>query len=159
MTNDILSEMLVRIRNAVRIKRLIVRIPKTRMTQSLAEILLQEGLIEGITEDFSFRKTKSSLCSKADINTKSFICLYLKYYGRNRISVITNLQRLSRPGLRIYAKQKDIPQIMGGLGLVILSTSKGLMTDRKARQYELGGEVLCSIWLFLANNHKSSFVG
>lgn len=159
MINDILSEMLMRIRNAVRIKKFIVKIPKTRMTQSLAKILLQEGLIERITEDFSFRKTKNSLYLKVDINTKSFVCLYLKYYGRNRISVITNLQRLSRPGLRIYTKQKDIPQIMGGLGLVILSTSKGLMTDRKARQYELGGEVLCSIWLFLANNHKSSFVG
>ena len=159
MINDILSEMLIRIRNAVRIKKFIVKIPKTQMTQSLAKILLHEGLIERITEDFSLRKTKNSLYSKMDINTKSFVCLYLKYYGRNRISVITNLQRLSRPGLRIYTKQKDTPQIMGGLGLVILSTSKGLMTDREARQYKLGGEVLCSIWLFLPNNYESLFVG
>ena len=81
----------------------------------------------------------------------------MKYRGIHRIPVITNMQLISRPGLRIYTKHKEIPQILGGLGLVILSTSKGLMTDREARNYKLGGEILCSIWLIYI--YESPFLG
>jgi large subunit ribosomal protein L5 len=137
MTKDILRETLTKIRNAVLIQDSGVEVPKTRMIQKLAKIFLQEGLVDEISETFTEGK-KPSHC----------FFLHLKYRGVNRVPVITNIQLVSRPGLRIYSSYKEIPQILGGLGLVILSTSKGLMTDREARHHKLGGEILCSIWLF-----------
>lgn len=136
MTNDILSEMLTCIRNAVRIKSPGVEVAKTRITSALAKILVQEGLIEEVLETFP-----SSIAKRKG----SFLFLRLKYCGS--VSVITNLQRLSRPGLRIYMSYKEIPELLGGLGLLVMSTSKGLITDREAKRRKLGGEILCSIWL------------
>jgi large subunit ribosomal protein L5 len=138
MTKDNLSETLTCIRNAIRIKSQNVEVPKTRITQSLSDILLKEGLIEEIV-DYSIPHRVE----------KSRILLGLKYTGIQRVSVITDLQVISRPGLRIYVNHMEIPKIFGGLGLVILSTSKGLITDREARYQKLGGEVVCSIWLSL----------
>ena len=121
--------MLTRIRNACLVKSQTVSIPFTRMTQHIARILEKEGFIE------SFQ-----------IAPSGDLTLQLKYLGREKKPCITNLRRLSKPGLRVYVNKKEIPRVLGGMGIVILSTSKGIMTDNEARFYEVGGELLCSIW-------------
>lgn len=128
MTNDTISDMLTRIRNAIRVKSPTVAVPETRATQAIASILVREGFVEEVT--------------KGDGSLE----LRLKYLGTDRQPVLTNLKRISRPGLRVYTNHKEIPQILGGLGLVILSTPQGLLTDREARVRRVGGELLCSIW-------------
>jgi small subunit ribosomal protein S8 len=140
MTKDTLREALTSIRNAVRIKKPRAKIPKTLITQAFSKILLQEGLIEEIIE--SFRSNEQE-------RKRIFLLLRLKYSGPKRISVITNLQRVSRPGLRIFTRHNEVPQIFGGLGTIILSTSKGLITNHEARNRNLGGEIIASIWLFI----------
>lgn len=136
MTNDTLSDMLTRIRNAVRVKSSMVEVPKTRMTSAVAAVLVREGFLESVQPTTS--------------NDRPVLTLRLKYRANSltqgRVPVLTNLQRLSRPGLRVYASHQEIPQILGGLGLVILSTPQGVITDREARVRRLGGELLCSIW-------------
>ncbi len=128
MTNDTISDRLTRIRNAIRVKTPTVAVPKTRATAAIASILVREGFVETVESTTDSRE------------------LRLKYRGTDRIPVLTNLKRISRPGLRVYANHKEIPQILGGLGLVILSTPQGLVTDREARARRLGGELVCSIW-------------
>jgi small subunit ribosomal protein S8 len=144
MTKDTLSEALTSIRNAVRIKKSRVKIPKTRITQAFSKILLQEGLIEEIIESVTSDEKQRKIV---------FLLIRLKYSGLRRTSVITNLQRVSRPGLRIFTNHTEIPQIFGGLGVIILSTSKGLITNREARYRNLGGEIIASIWLNILNLH------
>jgi len=129
MVNDTISDMLTRIRNACLVKTRTVSVPLTRLSQRICQILEQEGFIE------SFQRTS---------NRELIICL--KYKGPENKPCITNLRRISKPGLRIYSNHKDIPRILGGMGIVIISTSQGVMTDRKARFYGIGGEILCSIW-------------
>jgi len=129
MVNDTISHMLTRIRNACLVKSQTVSVPLTRITQHISRILEKEGFIE------SFQ-----------ISPSGDLTLRLKYLGREKKPCITNLRRLSKPGLRIYVNQKEIPRILGGMGIVILSTSKGIMTDSEARYYGIGGELLCSIW-------------
>ena len=132
MVNDTISDMLTRIRNAILVQSQTVSIPMTRISQQIAKILEKEGFIE------SFQVYPS------DCKTK--LILRLKYTGNEKKPSITNLRRISKPGLRVYANQKEIPKILGGMGIVILSTSQGLLTDREARFRGIGGEVLCSIW-------------
>nr|AIT94619.1 ribosomal protein S8 [Chlorosarcina brevispinosa] len=129
MVNDTISDMLTRIRNANLAKKKIVCMPFTRISQQISHILQKEGFIE------SFQ-----------IASSSELHLLLKYKGRDNKPCITNLRRISKPGLRIYANHKEIPKILGGMGIVILSTSRGIMTDREARFRGIGGEVLCSLW-------------
>jgi small subunit ribosomal protein S8 len=129
MVNDTISHMLTRIRNACLVKSQTVSIPFTRITQHIARILEKEGFIE------SFQ-----------ISASGDLTLQLKYLGREKKPCITNLRRLSKPGLRVYVNKKEIPRVLGGMGIVILSTSKGIMTDTEARYYGVGGELLCSIW-------------
>lgn len=136
MVNDTISDMLTRIRNANLASKSCVAIPKTNVHINIAKILEREGFIE------------SFLNSDENLNE---IILYLKYIpisgqGNAKKPCITNLKRISTPGLRIYTNYKDIPQSFGGMGIVIISTSKGLMTDRQARQQKIGGEILCSVW-------------
>jgi small subunit ribosomal protein S8 len=140
MTKHITGDIITIIRNAVRVKSFGVEVQKTQITQSFAKILLQEGLIVELSEFVSFSTNK---------RRRSFLFLRLKYFGKQNTSVITNLKRVSRPSLRIYTSYNDMPKILGGLGLIILSTPRGLMTDRKAVQRKLGGEIICSIWLYL----------
>lgn len=138
MVNDTISDMLTRIRNANLAYKKCVLIPKTRIHQNICEILVREGFIENF--------------QKSDENSNNLILelKYIKSPGKNTGNLgkpcITNLKRISKPGLRIYTNHKDIPRILGGIGIVILSTSKGLMTDRQARLAGLGGELICSIW-------------
>jgi small subunit ribosomal protein S8 len=124
--------MLTRIRNANLAKHQIVQIPSTKVTRNIATVLLNEGFIE------SFEELKNGL--------KSSILLSLKYKGKERIPFITKITRASRPGLRLYSNAKNMPRILGGFGTAIVSTSKGLMTDKKAREEGIGGELLCYIW-------------
>jgi small subunit ribosomal protein S8 len=129
MVNDTISDILTRLRNASLTKARIVLIPLTQISQKICQILKEEGLINGY-ERTSHRE----------------LAVLLKYKGPERKPSITNLRRISKPGLRIYANHKDIPKVLGGLGIVIISTSQGIMTDKEARFYKIGGEVLCSIW-------------
>jgi small subunit ribosomal protein S8 len=136
MVNDTLSDMLTRIRNASMVKKSTVLIPVTKMNQKIAQILEKEGFLQSVT---------------FDSDLKMFV-LKLKYrskktmVGKTKESCITNLKRISKPGLRIYTKSQDIPRVLGGAGILLLSTSIGILTDREARSLGVGGEILCSIW-------------
>ena len=131
MTNDIIADMLTRIRNANQMKYETVEVLGSKMTKGIAEILKQEGYIA----DYKYEEN-----SKGDR-----ITLTLKY-GEKKEHVIVGLKRISKPGLRVYAKADELPRVLNGLGIAIISTSKGLMTDKKARENKLGGEVLAYIW-------------
>lgn len=132
MVNDTISDMLTRLRNANLAKHQIVEVPCTKMTRNIANILLEEGFIQNVEEVGNTFNMQ--------------LLLSLKYIGKNRQPVITSLRRVSKPGLRVYANRKELPRVLGGLGIAVISTSKGVMTDNKARHQGLGGEVLCYIW-------------
>ena len=132
MVNDTIADMLTRIRNANLAKHQIVQVPATKMTRNIVKVLKEEGYIEYFEEINEILQT--------------FLLISLKYKGKKRESVITALKRISKPGLRVYANHKEIPKVLGGLGIAIISTSRGVMTDRQARHNGLGGEVLCYIW-------------
>ena len=131
MVADKIADMLTRIRNANQLKYDTVEVIGTKMTLGIAEILKREGYIS----DYSYEKSP-----KGDKLT-----LTLKY-GEKKERVITGLKRISKSGLRVYAKSDEIPRVLNGLGIAIISTSKGLMTDKEAREAKLGGEVLAYIW-------------
>jgi small subunit ribosomal protein S8 len=132
VVNDTISDMLTRLRNANLAKHQIVEVPSTKMTRNIAGILLEEGFIQ------SFEEVGESFNSQ--------LLLSLKYKGKHREPVITALRRVSKPGLRVYANRKELPKVLGGLGIAVISTSQGVMTDNKARHQGLGGEVLCYVW-------------
>jgi small subunit ribosomal protein S8 len=132
MTNDSIADMLTRIRNANLAKHQIVQIPSTKVTRNIASVLYNEGLID------SFEELKSDLTSS--------LLLSLKYSGKERKPSILKIQRISKPGLRVYSGARKMPRILGGFGTAIVSTSRGLMTDKQARQEGIGGELLCYIW-------------
>ena len=138
MTNDTVRQILTAIRNSALIKSPCVEVPKTRTTLALAKIIIESGLIRDMKDSSSFSRTTKK---------ESVLFLRLKYRGANRIPIFTKLQRVSRPGLRFYTKSNEIPKILAGLGLVVLSTSQGLITGQEARSRKLGGEIICSIWL------------
>lgn len=129
MSNDTLGDVLTQIRNANLSKNSNTLIIHTKMSYQICKILKEEGFIES----FNILPSKQLIC-------------YLKYKGKQRKPILTNLRRISKPGRRIYANYKEIPTILGGLGIIILSTSKGILTDRDARFHRVGGEILCSIW-------------
>jgi small subunit ribosomal protein S8 len=129
MSNDNIGDVLTQIRNANLIKSLSTLVPNTRSNHQILKILQKEGFIKSF-----------------NVLSPEHLILYLKYKGRNRRPILTNLRRISKPGRRIYTSYKEVPTILGGLGVVILSTSKGILTDREARFQCVGGEVLCSIW-------------
>jgi small subunit ribosomal protein S8 len=132
VVNDTISDMLTRLRNANLAKHQIVEVPSTKMTRNIASILLEEGFIQSFEE--------------IGENFNAQLLLSLKYKGKNRQPVITALRRVSKPGLRVYANRKELPRVLGGLGIAVMSTSQGVMTDSKARHQGLGGEVLCYVW-------------
>ena len=132
MVNDTISDMLTRIRNANMVKHQIVQIPSTKMSLAITEILKAEGYIE----DFE----------KYSENNKNYLLISLKYTGKSRQPVIGKLKRVSKPGLRVYSSSKELPKVLNNLGIAIISTSKGVMTNLKAKELGIGGEVLCYIW-------------
>jgi small subunit ribosomal protein S8 len=108
------------------------QIPSTKMTRSIAQVLKQEGFIG------DFEETGEGI--------KKYLVVSLKYNSKTKAPTIQKLQRVSRPGLRVYRNRKELPRVLGGIGVAIISTSRGVMTDREARRQGLGGEVLCYIW-------------
>nr|YP_010118650.1 ribosomal protein S8 [Gymnocladus chinensis]QQY86829.1 ribosomal protein S8 [Gymnocladus chinensis]WAX02586.1 ribosomal protein S8 [Gymnocladus chinensis]WIL99084.1 ribosomal protein S8 [Gymnocladus chinensis] len=134
MGKDTIADIITSIRNADMNRKGMVRIPSTNITENIVTILLREGFIENV------RKHRES--------NKYFLVLTLRH-RRNRkgsYKTLFNLKRISRPGLRIYSNYQRIPRILGGMGIVIISTSRGIMTDREARLERIGGEILCYIW-------------
>jgi small subunit ribosomal protein S8 len=132
VVTDTISDMLTRIRNANMVKHQIVQIPSTKMSLAITEILKEEGFIE----DFE----------KYSENEKIYLLISLKYSGKSKKPVICKIERVSKPGLRVYTNSKKLPRVLDDLGIAIISTSKGLMTNLKAKELGIGGEVLCYIW-------------
>jgi len=131
VVTDTIADMLTRIRNANSMRYTEVKVPASNLKLELARILKEEGFIK----DYKV----------LDENVQGMILLTLKY-GENKERVITGLKRISKPGLRVYAKAEEVPKVLNGLGIAIISTSKGVMTDKEARKQKLGGEVLAYIW-------------
>ena len=131
VVTDTIADMLTRIRNANAMRYTEVKVPASNLKLELARILKEEGFIT----DYKV----------LDENTQGMILLTLKY-GQKKERVITGLKRISKPGLRVYAKKDEVPKVLNGLGIAIISTSKGIMTDKEARKQNLGGEVLAYIW-------------
>lgn len=128
---DPIADLLTRIRNANTVNHDRIEVPGSKLKKALVEILKSEGFIR----DYEW----------VDNGHQGLIRIYLKY-GPNKTKVISGLKRISKPGLRVYAKKDEVPRVLGGLGIAILSTPKGIMTDKQARASGLGGEVLCYIW-------------
>lgn len=131
VVNDPIADMLTRIRNAQIAKHDSVTIPASNMKKAVAKILLDEGYVKSV----------ENIADGLQGNIK----ITLKYMDKKQ-PVIVGLKRISKPGLRVYATCDDLPKVLGGLGIAIVSTSRGLMTDKKCRQENIGGEVLCYIW-------------
>ena len=131
MVNDTIADMLTRIRNANAMKYKTVEVPGTKMTKGIADILTKEGFIDG------YETNKLAVGEVIVLNLK---------YSKSKERVITNLKRISKPGLRVYAKADEMPRVLNGIGIAIVSTSEGLMTDKEARAKKIGGEVLAYIW-------------
>jgi len=130
--NDTIADMLTRIRNSTLARHQTTEVPSTKMTRSIAKVLQEEGFIQ----DFS----------DAGDGVKRHLVISLKYKGKTRQPIIRSLKRVSKPGLRVYSNRKELPRVLGGIGIAIISTSSGIMTDRDARRKGIGGEVLCYVW-------------
>ncbi|NLS44798.1 MAG: 30S ribosomal protein S8 [Firmicutes bacterium] len=131
VTTDPIADMLTRIRNANTVMRDVVDIPSSRVKRDIAKILKEEGYIRNY-EVIADRK-------------QDVLRLYMKY-GPNKQKVITGLKRISKPGLRVYANKDNIPKVLGGLGIAVITTPKGIMADKAARREGVGGEVICYVW-------------
>ncbi len=131
MTTDPIAEYLTRLRNAIMANHRIVEVPSSNIKKEITKILFEKGYIT----NFKFE----------DEGVKSKIKIALKYHPVNKMSAITKLERVSKPGLRKYANAKEMPKVLNGLGIAIISTSQGLMTDKEARELNVGGEILCYI--------------
>lgn len=129
--NDPIADMLTRIRNGLVAKKNVVEVPTSKMLRSIADILVEQGYIKNA-------KTLKN-------NTQGTLRMTMKY-SREGEKTVMGLKRISSPGLRVYAKKDDIPKVLGGLGIAIISTSKGVITDKKARELNVGGEVLAFVW-------------
>jgi small subunit ribosomal protein S8 len=129
--SDPIADMLTRIRNASRARHTEVIVPASRVKREIARILVDEGFIAEFAEERD--------------GNKAILRLRLKYVD-GKVPVVSGLRRISKPGLRVYAKKTDIPRVLGGLGIVIVSTSRGIMTGSQARRADLGGEVLAYVW-------------
>ncbi len=136
LITDSIGDMLTRIRNTCLAKKSSVSIPFTKLNQQIAQILEKEGFIQSYQTSLDAQ----TLIVRLKYRSKAI------YRGKKKESCITNLKRISKPGLRIYANSREIPRILGGTGIVIVSTPEGLMTDRIARLRGIGGELLCSVW-------------
>lgn len=130
--NDTIADMLTRIRNACMVRHQTTNIPATKMTRSIAKVLKDEGFIGDFEE--------------VGEGIKKQLVVSLKYKGKNRQPIIRSMKRVSKPGLRVYSNCKELPRVLGGIGIAIISTSHGIMTDREARRQGIGGEVLCYVW-------------
>lgn len=128
---DPIADMLTRIRNASSAKHKSVEVPASKIKKDIAEILLSEGFIDSYELE--------------DDGKQGILKIDLKY-GQNEERIISGIKRISKPGLRVYVKANELPKVLGGLGIAIISTSKGVLTDKEARNQEVGGEVICYVW-------------
>lgn len=128
---DPIADLLTRIRNANIVKHGVVELPSSKIKKAMANILLQEGYLKDIEE--------------YNDGVVPMLRLSMKY-GKGKERIITGLKRISKPGLRVYCRKEEIPKVLNGLGIAIISTSKGIVTDKEARKLGLGGEVLCYVW-------------
>ncbi|MDR2833812.1 MAG: 30S ribosomal protein S8 [Streptococcaceae bacterium] len=128
---DPIADFLTRIRNANMVKHEVLEVPASKIKRDIAEILKKEGFVKDV--------------EYIEDEKQGVIRVFLKY-GRNGERVITNLKRISKPGLRVYVKNNDVPKVLNGLGIAIISTSEGLLTDKEARQKNVGGEVIAYVW-------------
>lgn len=128
---DPIADLLTRIRNANAVKHEVVEVPSSNVKKEITNILLKEGYIKEIDE------YNDGIVPMLRISLK---------YGSNNEKVITGIRRISKPGLRVYCKKEEIPKVLNGLGIAVISTSKGIMVDREARKQGLGGEVICYVW-------------
>jgi small subunit ribosomal protein S8 len=131
VVTDPIADLLTRIRNGLGARHGEVRVPHSRVKARIAEILMSEGYLEDV------EVIAAPIQSEIRIRLK---------YTNNREPVIKGIKRVSKPGLRVYASRQDLPRVQGGLGIAVVSTSKGLMTDREARRQQVGGEVMCEVW-------------
>ncbi|RIK84863.1 MAG: 30S ribosomal protein S8 [Planctomycetota bacterium] len=131
MMTDPISDMLTRIRNAVRVERAFVEMPLSKVKVGLAEVLKREGYI------WDWQSVEAKPCNRLRIDLK---------YGPNGEQVIRHIKRVSKPGCRVYKASRELRPVLNGLGITVVSTSRGVVSDREARQRNLGGEVLCEIW-------------
>ncbi len=131
VVTDPIADMLTRIRNALTAKHEVVEIPSSKMKKAIAEILLNEGFVSAV--DYTEGVAKN-------------IKIQLKYGPNKNDKVITGIKRISKPGLRVYCGYEDMPKVLNGLGIAVVSTSKGLMTDKQARKEKVGGEILAFVW-------------
>jgi small subunit ribosomal protein S8 len=131
VVTDPIADMLTRIRNAITAKHADVEIPMSKEKKAIADILVQEGYVD------SYAVVAQELQDSIKVVLK---------YGKKGEKVITGIRRISKPGLRVYAKSSELPKVLGGLGIAIVSTNKGIMTDKTARSLNLGGEVLAYVW-------------
>lgn len=136
LVNDPIADMLTRIRNGVSKSHSVVAMPSSKLKYEIARILKEEGFID------SFELVEN------EKDTSKVLRITLKYVGerRDKHPVITGLQRISKPGRRVYTQKKDIPWVLSGMGIAIVSTPKGVMTGQRARQQGVGGEILCKVW-------------
>lgn len=130
--NDPIADMLTRIRNASEARHATTVVPASRLARSIAEVLKREGFIADFEESGE--------------GVQRHLVLSLKYKGKSQQPIIKALKRVSKPGLRVYSNRRDLPRVLGGIGIAIISTSQGIMTDREARRQGVGGEVLCYVW-------------
>lgn len=131
MMTDPIADLLTRIRNANMVRHATVDIPASKTKKSIVEILLKEGFIQSY--------------EMVTVENHEAIRVSLKY-GVDKSRVITGIKRISKPGLKVYAKKSELPRVLGGLGVAIVSTSKGIITDKEARKLQVGGEVICYVW-------------
>jgi len=131
MVTDPIADMLTRIRNAQMNRKDTVSVPASKMKKAIADILLEEGYISGVKQEQGAKEP--------------ILVITLKYDEKNN-KVISGLKRISKPGLRVYAECAELPRVLNGLGIAIVSTNKGVMTDKKARELNVGGEVLAYVW-------------
>lgn len=131
-SNDTIADMLTRIRNASLARHQSAEVPSTKMTRSIAKVLKEEGFIDEFSDSGE--------------GIKRILTISLKYQGKTRQPIIRKLRRVSKPGLRVYSNRRNLPKVLGGIGIAIISTSQGIMTDREARRQGVGGEVLCYVW-------------
>jgi small subunit ribosomal protein S8 len=130
--NDTIGDMLTRIRNANLARHQTTEVMSTKMTRNIAAVLKEEGFISGFEDSGE--------------GVQQRLVIQLKYKGKQRQPIINTLQRISKPGLRVYSNRRELPRVLGGIGIAIISTSSGIMTDRDARRQGVGGEVLCYVW-------------
>lgn len=131
MMTDPIADLLTRIRNANMVRHATVDIPASKTKKSIVDILQKEGFITGY--------------EMVTVDNHESIRVTLKY-GQDKSRVITGIKRISKPGLKVYAKKNELPRVLGGLGVAIVSTSKGIITDKEARKLQVGGEVICYVW-------------